>query len=62
MYAYCGNNPVMYVDYSGEGIGAVILGLVILAGVMFTNTSSSDSSQAYQDLANNKYNSNTKNP
>ena len=59
MYAYCGNNPVMNVDYTGEGIGAVIFGLVILASVIFTNTSSSDSSQAYQDLANNKYNSNT---
>ena len=24
MYAYCGNNPVMYVDYSGEGIATYL--------------------------------------
>ena len=26
MYAYCNNNPVMYVDYSGESADAVLLG------------------------------------
>ena len=31
MYAYCGNNPVMSVDYSGESITLAIAGVAISA-------------------------------
>ena len=36
MYAYCGNNPVMYVDYSGEAISLVIAGVAISAKTLIT--------------------------
>ena len=36
MYAYCSNNPVMYVDMTGEEIVlAVIVGICLLGGVLF---------------------------
>ena len=41
MFAYCGNNPIMYSDETGhmpEWIGDILLGLVIIAGVAFVAT------------------------
>jgi len=37
MYAYCNNNPIMYTDETGEGIGIILLGLLfcgIINGVL----------------------------
>ena len=36
MFAYCGNNPVMYTDPSGELFGFAILGEILLKGLAVT--------------------------
>ena len=35
MYAYCGNNPITYVDYSGESLAAPITKVIIWGLVLF---------------------------
>ena len=34
LYAYCSNNPIMYTDYTGEGIGWLIVGIILAAGLI----------------------------
>ena len=40
MYAYCGNNPIMHVDYSGELFGSLIVFGAVCVGMIFSLTSS----------------------
>ncbi len=62
MFAYCGNNPVNYLDTSGESIISIIALLVLLA--VCPVLLSSDDDQTIPDqalIARQKYNSNTVN-
>ena len=45
MYAYCGNNPVMYFDPAGEAWWTVI-GLVLVGAYLITNLTSSEKQEA----------------
>ena len=61
MYAYCNNNPVMYLDKTGSIHIAAVIGLILVAGLVISIPSSEDqTSQLSQDAAE-KYNSDTVN-
>ena len=52
MYAYCNNNPVMYVDMTGEGIVlAIILGCCLLGGVvLFSSCENENADLSYKEI------------
>ena len=55
LFAYCGNNPVNRVDYSGEFWGLVFIALAT-AFIAFTFTSSQNQAPHYEQQAQEKYN------
>ena len=57
MYAYCSNNPVMYIDSNGESIGSIVA-LVFVLVALATNLTA-DNHQTQLNAAKSKYNENT---
>ena len=55
MFTYCGNAPIIRVDYDGEGW--IILGIIlVVGGVIISCTSSSDMRPYHKEKAKEKYN------
>ena len=48
MFAYCNNNPVMYVDYTGELFLKIVLLVVVVVVVGLTMTSSEKQDEEYE--------------
>ena len=59
LFAYCENNPVMYIDPDGEGLIALLVGVGVLVAVMILAPSDNDQTQHYTERAEQKYNENT---
>ena len=60
MYAYCNNNPVMYVDYSGKGpislFIVTVITICLIGGMLFSPTT-----EEIQMISENHYSRNDKN-